>query len=72
MEHIKQLIIDAFDKRDQINSNTDDDELREAVRYVIDEIDRGGLSGLPKRYQVVGRSSMAEKSRSVVFSPERQ
>lgn len=43
MEHIKQLIIDAFDKRDQINSNTDDDELREAVRYVIDEIDRGEL-----------------------------
>lgn len=43
MEHIKQLIINAFDKRDQINSNTDDDELREAVRYVIDEIDRGEL-----------------------------
>lgn len=43
MEHIKQLIIDAFDKRDQINANTDDDELREAVRYVIDEIDRGEL-----------------------------
>lgn len=43
MEHIKQLIIDAFDKRDQINPNTDDDELREAVRYVIDEIDRGEL-----------------------------
>lgn len=43
MEHIKQLITDAFDNRDQINANTDDDELREAVRYVIDEIDRGEL-----------------------------
>lgn len=43
MQHIKQLIIDAFDNRDQINANTDDDELREAVRYVIDEIDRGEL-----------------------------
>ena len=43
MENIKQRIIDAFEQRDQINARTDNDDLREAVRYVIDEIDRGEL-----------------------------
>lgn len=43
MENIKQRIIDAFEQRDQINAHTDNDDLREAVRYVIDEIDRGEL-----------------------------
>jgi len=43
MENIKQRIIDAFEQRDQINSRTENDNLREAVRYVIDEIDRGEL-----------------------------
>ncbi len=43
MENIKQRIIDAFEQRDQINARTENDDLREAVRYVIDEIDRGEL-----------------------------
>lgn len=43
MDNIKQRIIDAFEQRDQINARTDNDDLREAVRYVIDEIDRGEL-----------------------------
>lgn len=43
MDNIKQRIIDAFEQRDQINARTENDDLREAVRYVIDEIDRGEL-----------------------------
>jgi 2,3,4,5-tetrahydropyridine-2-carboxylate N-succinyltransferase len=43
MENIKQRIIDAFEQRDQLNAHTENDDLREAVRYVIDEIDRGEL-----------------------------
>ncbi|XKG30650.1 2,3,4,5-tetrahydropyridine-2,6-dicarboxylate N-succinyltransferase [Idiomarina seosinensis] len=43
MDSYKQKIIDAFEHRDNINPQTDDEELREAVRYVIDEIDRGEL-----------------------------
>lgn len=39
----KAIITEAFDNRDQINPHTDNDELREAVRYIIDEIDRGEL-----------------------------
>ncbi|RUO80557.1 2,3,4,5-tetrahydropyridine-2,6-dicarboxylate N-succinyltransferase [Idiomarina tyrosinivorans] len=43
MEELKTLINRAFDERDQLSPNTQDDELREAVRYVIDEIDQGHL-----------------------------
>lgn len=43
MDNIKQRIIDAFEQREQINARTENDDLREAVRYVIDEIDRGEL-----------------------------
>lgn len=43
MNNIKQCIIDAFEQRDQLNPQTENDDLREAVRYVIDEIDRGEL-----------------------------
>ncbi|PYE35451.1 2,3,4,5-tetrahydropyridine-2,6-dicarboxylate N-succinyltransferase [Idiomarina fontislapidosi] len=42
-EKYKKLINDAFEQRDQISPRTDDDELREVVRYIIDEIDRGEL-----------------------------
>ena len=42
-EKYKKLINDAFEQRDQISPRTDDDELREVVRYSIDEIDRGEL-----------------------------
>ncbi|WP_287830421.1 2,3,4,5-tetrahydropyridine-2,6-dicarboxylate N-succinyltransferase [Idiomarina sp.] len=42
-EKYKKLINEAFEQRDQISPRTDDDELREVVRYIIDEIDRGEL-----------------------------
>lgn len=43
IDYYKQKITEAFDNRDAINVNTDDDDLREAVRYIIDKIDRGEL-----------------------------
>lgn len=42
-EYYKKTITEAFENRDQINPQTDNDDLREAVRYIIDEIDRGEL-----------------------------
>lgn len=43
IDSYKQKIIDAFEHRDNINAQTADDDLRNAVRYIIDEIDRGEL-----------------------------
>ncbi|RUO77328.1 2,3,4,5-tetrahydropyridine-2,6-dicarboxylate N-succinyltransferase [Idiomarina seosinensis] len=43
LDYYKQKINDAFENRNALNPQTDDDDLREAVRYVIDEIDRGEL-----------------------------
>lgn len=43
IEYYKQKITDAFENRDQITPQSDDDDLREAVRYIIDKIDRGEL-----------------------------
>ncbi|MGM0480631.1 MAG: 2,3,4,5-tetrahydropyridine-2,6-dicarboxylate N-succinyltransferase [Pseudomonadota bacterium] len=43
IDSYKQKIIDAFEHRDNINAQTTDDDLRNAVRYIIDEIDRGEL-----------------------------
>ena len=43
IDYYKQKITDAFENRDQITPQSDDDDLREAVRYIIDKIDRGEL-----------------------------
>ncbi|EKE84854.1 2,3,4,5-tetrahydropyridine-2,6-dicarboxylate N-succinyltransferase [Idiomarina xiamenensis] len=43
MNDLKQLINDAFEQRNHLGPKTDNDELREGVRYVIDQIDRGEL-----------------------------